>query len=218
MKMALDKLRNDIGYVPILKPELVDRAERVLSRFSMASDQYNRCLTKQIDYAHQDIYQTRLKTARLYVHDFLLVFSMSVNRGDYKAADRDYYMLTKEDGDVPDLTSEVSVLTWCQNAIKGEKARTARGGIPIYNPTIAKLTVHYDLFNELYQQKRTLCLMTEESLAKVAEMRREVDATILEMWNSIEKYYEELTGEAKLNACRQYGVVYYYRGNEKRPD
>ncbi|MCQ2110564.1 MAG: hypothetical protein MJY79_03595 [Bacteroidaceae bacterium] len=39
MKMALDKLRNDIGYVPILKPELVDRAERVLSRCSMASDQ-----------------------------------------------------------------------------------------------------------------------------------------------------------------------------------
>lgn len=218
MKTALDKLHNDVGYVPVFTPDLVDRAQKLLSKFGYAVDQYNRCLSKQIEFSRRETYQTRLRVARLYVHDFLMVFSMSVNRGDFKASDRSFYMMDNVEGEVPDLSSEVSVLAWCQNAIKGEQMRTARGGVPIYNPTIAKLTVHYDLFNELYQQKRTFCLLTDECLAKVADMRTEVDATILEMWNSIEKYFADKSGEDKLDACRQYGVVYYYRGYEKKPD
>ena len=46
-------------------------------------------------------------------------------------------------------------------------------------------------------------------------MRPQIDEVILEVWNSIESYFSDLTGEKKLNACRQYGLIYYYRSGEK---
>ena len=50
-----------------------------------------------------------------------------------------------------------------------------KGGIPIYNPTIAKVNVHFDLFQELYKKQCELRRLTEESLAAVALMRPEID-------------------------------------------
>ena len=44
---------------------------------------------------------------------------------------------------------------------------------------------------------------------------KEVDEVILEVWNSIENYFSDYSGEKKLKACRDYGLIYYYRSGEK---
>ena len=151
----------------------------------------------------------------MYVSHFLTVFNMCVKRGEMKAADRVYYSISEDSGELPDLSSDISVIRCCENTIRGEKQRTAKGGIPIYNPTIAKVAVHYDLFKELYSKQCDLRQLTDESLLVVSLMRPQVDEIILEVWNSVENYFSDLEGERKLKKCREYGLIYYYRKGEQ---
>ena len=98
----------------------------------------------------------------------------------------------------------------------GESRRISQGGIPIYNPTIAKVRVHYDIFMESYERQRNLQALTARSLETLASMRSEADALILDIWNQVErKYAEVMPNEKRLELCRAYGLIYYYRTGEK---
>lgn len=215
IETAVNHMRDTIYYAPVISPDMMTKAERLLYQFRIACDNYLANLDKQLEFSRSSVYQNRLMTARMYVSHFIMVFNMCVKRNEFKASDRTYYSMPEDMSEVPDLSSDVAVLKWCENVIKGERARTARGGSPVYNPTMAKVAVYYDLFNEQYQQHNELKKMTEESLRRVSDMRPQVDAMILEMWNSIERYFADKTGEERLNSCRDYGVVYYYRKGEK---
>jgi len=35
------------------------------------------------------------------------------------------------------------------------------------------------------------------------------------VWNSIEDYFSDLEGDARMKACSDYGLIYYYRKGEK---
>lgn len=212
---AVDKMKNSYYYAPVLSPELFNRAEKKLQQFREVVDRYLTAQKRQVSNSKSDIYQTRLKNARMYVSHFLTVFNLCVKRGEMKTSDRLFYSLDENNGELPDLSSDISVIRCCQNAIKGEKLRTMKGGIPIYNPTIAKVNVHFDLFQELYNKQCELRRLTEESLAAVALMRPEIDEVIVEVWNSVENYFKDLEGEKKLKSCRDYGLIYYYRKGEK---
>lgn len=215
LETAIGMMRNSDRYVPVLTPDVMVRAERILHDFKAASDQYVSNLERQLDFSRSDAYQTRLKTARMYVTHFMLVFNMCIKRKEFKDSDRNFYSMPEDMTELPDLSSDAAVLKWCSNVIKGERDRTARGGIPVYNPSVAKLAVHYDLFNDLYQKHTMLKKQTDESLERVAGMRAETDAVILEMWNMIEHYFSDMSGDERIEACRQYGVIYYYRKSEK---
>ncbi|MCQ2064806.1 MAG: hypothetical protein MJY66_02985 [Bacteroidaceae bacterium] len=215
LEAAIGKMRNSDYYAPVLSPELFNKAEKKLIQFRDAADRYTKALDTQVSYSKSDAYQTRLKNARMYVSHFITVFNLCVKRGEIKAQDRLFYALPEDMGELPDLSSDISVIRACENAIKGERTRTSRGGIPIYNPTIAKVNVHYDLFKELYDKQCQLRQLTEESLTVVSLMRPQIDEVILEVWNSIEDYFSDLEGKKKMDACREYGLIYYYRTGEK---
>ena len=101
--------------------------------------------------------------------------------------------------------------------IEGERQRTSRGGIPIYNPTIAKVKVHYDIFMEGYEKQKNLQLLTNRSLEQLSSMRAQADRLILDIWNQVgAKYQEVLPNEKRLEKCRDYGLIYYYRTGEKQ--
>ena len=53
----------------------------------------------------------------------------------------------------------------------GENKRISQGGIPIYNPTIAKVRVHYDIFMDSYEKQKNLQSLTARSLDTLASMR-----------------------------------------------
>ena len=138
-----------------------------------------------------------------------------LNVRDKRPSELLYYSLSEDSSDMPDLSSDISVLRWSENVIKGEKLRIDNRGIPIYNPTIAKVIVHYDLFKEQYQKQCMLRQSTEESLTVVSLLRPQIDEVILEVWNSIESYFDDLHGESKIDKCKEYGLIYYYRKGEK---
>ena len=214
LETAINKMRNSDYYAPVLSPDLFNRAETKLQQFKGAVERYVKSLESQVNYSKSDAYQDRLKNAKMYVSHFLTVFNLCVKRGEIKPADREYYSIPQDSGELPDLSSDIAVIRCCENTIQGEKVRTNKGGIPIYNPTIAKVAVHYDLFKELYDKQCGLRQLTEESLMVVSLMRPQIDEVILEVWNSIESYFSDMEGEKKLNACREYGLIYYYRKGE----
>lgn len=215
LETAIMKMRNSDYYAPVISPELLSRADKKLQQFREAVVRYTQSLDTQINYSKSEPYQTKLKNAKMYVSHFLTVFNLCVKRGEMKPSDRKYYSISEGSGELPDMSSDISVIRCCENTIRGEKARTDNGGIPIYNPTIAKVAVHYDLFKELYNKQCELRQLTDEALMVVSLMRPQVDEVILEMWNSIENYFSDLTGDKKLRACREYGLIYYYRTSEK---
>ena len=215
LETAINKMRNSDYYAPVMSPELFNRADKKLAQFKEAVERYVNSLETQVNYSKSEAYQDRLKNAKMYVSHFLTVFNMCVKRGEMKASDREFYSIPGNSGELPDMSSDIAVIRCCENTINGEKARTAKGGVPIYNPTIAKVAVHYDLFKELYDKQSKMRQLTDEALLVVSLMRPQVDEVILDVWNSIENYFQDLTGEKKIKVCRDYGLIYYYRTSEK---
>jgi len=190
-------------------------AQNFLIRFEQAHDYYKQCYNNQI--ASSQKYQGNVKMARLYVSHFIQVLNLAVIRSEIKEEHKKLYGLEPEDYAVPDLTNEASIIKWGDNIIKGEKERTRHGGAPIYNPTIAKVCVHYEIFKDGYDQQKHFQWQTTRSLELLAALRGKADEIILDVWNQVEKFFENLSGAERMDQCQNYGVVYYYRTGEKKP-
>ena len=104
------------------------------------------------------------------------------------------------------------MVDWGKRIIEGERRRTSQGGVPIYNPTIAKVKVHYDIFVDSYEKQRALQALTNRSLEELSSMRARADELILDIWNQVEEKFQNVfPNEARLDKCRDYGLIYYYR-------
>ena len=140
-------------------------------------------------------------------------------RSEVRIAHKEYYGLDTSNNNVPDLSTEPALAEWGRKIVDGENKRISQGGIPIYNPTIAKVRVHYDIFMDSYEKQKNLQSLTARSLDTLASMRAEADGLILDIWNQVEKKFEEVTpNEKRLDLCRDYGIIYYYRTGEKRKE
>ena len=106
-------------------------------------------------------------------------------------------------------------MVWGGNIINGEQKRIEMGGFPIYNPTIQKVKVHYDIFkeNQVYQNLRKK--NADRVVGDMETMRKQADALILDIWNQVDDYYKDLLPYDRLCHCKNYGLVYYYRPTEK---
>ena len=159
--------------------------------------------------------QMNVKTARLYISHFIQVLNLAVLRDEIKVAHKELYGLPASNT-VPDLLSEASLVEWGKKIIEGEQLRTTQGGIPIYNPTIARVKVHYDIFLESYERQKNYQALTNRSLDELASMRDRADELILDIWNQVEAKYQDVTpNDTRLEKCRDYGLIYYYRSSEK---
>lgn len=179
---------------------------------------------KQFRYHYDELakcnkqFQPLAKMARLYISHFIQVLNMCVLRNEIKAEYKSLYNLQPQDFTLPDLSNEQSLIEWGQKIISGENERLAhRGGAPIYNPTIAKVKVHYDIFVEAGYSRERYKKQMQRSLQQLNELRTEVDAIILDIWNQVEAFYSQYPLETRINKCREYGIIYYYRKNEAKP-
>ncbi len=205
---------DDIYEVPVDLKTLT-AVRNFLPHFEAAQVYYKECFEKQSREGHK--HQANVRMARLYVSHFIQVLNLAVIRSEVRRAHKELYGLDSKSNTVPDLTSEAALVDWGRKVIEGENKRIAQGGIPIYNPTIAKVKVHYDIFYESYTRQKNLQMLTERSLSELSAMRPEADALILDIWNQVEKKFEFVTpNEKRLNACRDYGMIYYYRTSEKQ--
>ena len=194
----------------------LNEARAFLRKFKSAVDQFQYCYTAQAEANRQ--YQAHLKMARLYISHFIQVLNLAVVRNEVRKEHKLFYGLEPGDFTVPDLTSEKHILVWGERLIEGERERLSHGGAPIYNPTIAKVTVHYDIFKDAYREQQNYKLNTTRSQSGLDALRKEADRIILDLWNQVETYYADLPPEIRLARCREYGIIYYYRSGEKQPE
>lgn len=192
-------------------------ARNFLTKFEAAQAYYTECFERQSVAGRK--HQANVKTARLYISHFIQVLNLAVIRSEVRTAHKDYYGLDKSNNNVPDLSTESALAEWGRKIVDGESKRISQGGIPIYNPTIAKVRVHYDIFMDSYEKQKNHQALTARSLDVLASMRAEADNLILDIWNQVEKKFEEVVpNDKRLDLCRAYGVIYYYRTGEKLKD
>lgn len=188
---------------------LCSRFEAAVKQFRFHYDEMAKCNKR---------FQPLCRMARLYVSHFIQVLNMTILRNEIKAEYKELYQLSPDDYTLPDLASEKALTEWGQRIIDGENKRLAqRGGTPIYNPTIAKVRVHYDIFIEARYERDRYKKQMQRSLDQLNSLREEIDALILKIWDEVESHYNAIAGEERIEMCRKYGIIYYYRKNEKRP-
>ena len=212
LKTAIEKAeRTDYNELYITTKTLSE-AKGVLNQFELLCSRYNRMYEIQVK--ANKTFQGNVKNARMYISHFVQVLYMSVVRAEIKKSHLDYYKLGDANLIVPDLTSNELILEWGENIIKGENERVSKGGVPIYNPSIAKVKVMYSVFKEGYQNQKLHQKSTLRVMDEVAAYRDKVDKIIFDIWEEVEKNSLEIANEKRLELNREYGIVYYYRKGE----
>ncbi len=196
----------------VISHKSIQDAKVFLNQFEKLMAQYQQALGAQVE--ANKTYQKAVKNARLYISHFIQVLNMCVQRNEIKREAKRLYKLEPDSFAVPDLTSEATLLKWGQNLIDGEAERTNAGGTPLYNPTIAKLKVHYDIFKDYKTNQKTFQTSTNRYLNEVAQTRDVGDNIILRIWDEVEAKFADLPPYSRLKKCQSYGLVYYYRRGE----
>ncbi len=161
-------------------------------------------------------YAKLLRNARLYVSHFLQVLLMSFERGEIKKTHKELYGLKDEDTKLPNMQTIQGLIKWGEKVIKGEQTRIKAGGRPIYNPTIGMVSTHLSIFKEFYNQQKNAEKRTKQALRTLQLLRPEVDEVLLDIWNQVEAHFSHEPIIMRINACKEYGLIYYYRKNEKK--
>lgn len=188
-------------------------AKSMLLNFESAQKLYRESLKRQ---ASENIkFQKYIKNARLYISHFIQVLNLCIIRGEMKKDQKAFYKIDTDNYTVPDLSSNDAIITWGENIIKGEQQRIARGGAPIYNPTIARVNVAYSQFKDAYFTQKTYQTTTARQLEMLARQREDIDKTLCSIWDGIESEFADLKPAERLVKCKEYGVVYYLRKGEK---
>ena len=153
--------------------------------------------------------------AQLYISHFIQVLYLAVVRNEVKAKNLEYYGLEySDDFTLPDLSTAEFVEEWGERLISGEATRTSHGGSPIYNPTITKVKVHYDLFKEAIYSLKIYRQNTNRNREGVESLHDKADSLIWTAWTKVEFAFGALPSEERDNKYNEYGIQFYYQTEE----
>ncbi|MPQ49132.1 hypothetical protein GCQ56_19200 [Marinifilum sp. N1E240] len=192
---------------------LYQRIETFLPHYELAIRNHRQALSQQSSRSKK--YNEKLRKARLYVSHFIQVLNFCIIRGELKPEVREFYGIKKNSKATPSLLQDTKLIEWGDKLIKGEQERTRNGGNPIYSPSIALVRVNCENFKQAYNYQKTLQNNTHRFSEKVAEYRTDADKLILELWNEVEKKFDEFSDEIKREKCTDYGIVYVWRKGER---
>lgn len=198
----------------IVSLKTLHEAKTFLSKFEKLLNQYQQTLENQVSANKR--YQQIVHNARIYISHFIQVLNLSVIRGDIKKEYKIAYHLDLQNHTVPDLSTEAALLEWGKYIIEGENERVRNGGLPIYNPAIAKVQVHFEIFKEYKFTQKLHQQTTTRTWEDLVQQRETGDKIILELWNQIESKFADEKPFTRLTKCTQFGIVYYYRKGEKQ--
>jgi len=187
-------------------------ARNFLNVFEKQLVQYQHTLDNQVSANKR--YQQIVHNARLYISHFIQVLNLSVIRGDIKKDHKIFYHLDPNSHTVPDLTTEAALLQWGKAIIDGENERVRNGGLPIYNPAIAKVQVHFEVFKEYKITQKLHQNSTNRTWEELVKFREKGDAIILDIWNQVEAKFKDEKPFSRLTNCQNFGLIFYYRKGE----
>ncbi len=212
LNTVIDKSANSDFQQLLISHKLLQESKKIVAHFERLCTRYQHLHETQVK-ANKN-FMAKVKNARMYISHFAQVLYMCVMRSEIKEEQLKLYGLDNLNMVVPDLTSHEQLLEWGEKIIEGENQRVSHGGVPIYNPSIAKVNVMYTLFKEGYQTQKLHQKATVRVLSEVAEYREAVDKIIFEIWEEVEKKNMELPTGQRLAKNKEYGIVYYYRKGE----
>lgn len=198
----------------VISYRTLTEAQKFLMQFETQVSQYHENFRSKVSANKQ--YRHNVQNARMYISHFIQVLNLAVIRGEIKKEHKELYKLDPNNHILPDLSSEEDLIVWGQNIIDGEQERVRLGGFPIYNPTINKVKVYYDIFKEHQVNQRMHLKTTSRVYENLESLRKDADAIILEIWNQVEEFYKDQLPYARLRNCQKYGLIYYYRNGEAR--
>ncbi len=197
-----------------LSYRILDEAKTFVKEYRRVHNFYRQSFAEQVKAGRK--YQEQTRMARMYISHFIQVLNLAAIRKEIKPEQKELYGLNPLSHTVPDLTSESALIEWGEKIIYGENERTRQGGFPIYNPTIAKVKVHYEIFKESFASQKTLRQNTGTYQKQLVKLREKADEIILEIWNQAEQKFQDMDIEKKIENCKKYGIVYYTRKSEKK--
>ena len=220
-----DEEKIDVLQTMIAQEEINEECDKILSIFELRDLQ---TLTVSFESAYhvlkqatsdrdkaKNLYDDLFKNAQLYISHFIQVLLLTVIRNEIKAENLILYGLDENKPVLPDLSNEETVLKWGENLMRGETERTCRGGIPLYNPAIAKVKVHYELFAESI---RSLAVYEKNRLRlqnNIGEIRYKANDLIRKTWNKVEERYAKTSLDEQALRFKDYKMQYYYRKGEQ---
>ena len=196
----------------VLNYRTIQDASTVLFKFQRAQQEYQHAYDNMLRQCKN--FKKETQNAKMYISHFIQVMNMAIMRKELKKDIKTGYGLDPNDNTVPDLSTEQAILEWGDKIIKGEEARTIKGGFPIYNPTIAKVKVHYSIFAEHLYEMRVLRGNVTRTLDEITKMRPATDDIILDIWNQVENTFNDLPLDLKIENCKNFGLIYYLRSSE----
>lgn len=214
LKAALRKSKSTSFNDQFLNFKIVNEADCFLPIFETQLNKYHQTFETKV--SSNKRYRTIVSNARMYISHFIQVLNLSVIRGDIKKEQKLLYKLDRDTHTLPDLSTDDALLEWGRNIIDGENKRLSTGGFAIYNPTIAKVQVHYNIFKEYQATQKIHKASASRDWEEVDAMRAKADEIILELWNQIEEQFKMLKPYERLCRCQEYGVIYYYRTGEAK--
>jgi hypothetical protein len=212
LRSAIQKTNNQDFANQVVSFNTIYEAKTYLGVFENMLTQYKQTLDNQV--VANKKYQQIVHNARLYLSHFIQVLNLAVIRGDIKKEYKTFFNLDTESHTVPDLSTEAALLKWGKAIIDGENERVRNGGFPIYNPAIAKVQVHFEVFKEYKSTQKLHQNTTNRNWEELVAMREKGDAIILDIWNQVEAFFKNEKPFARLNKCKSYGLIYYYRKGE----
>ena len=212
LKTAINKCTNTDFNDVVVSMRTLHKAKSAVGKFERMCEIYQQTYERQI--RANKAFQKQIKNARMYLSHFIQVLHLSVIRDEIKKENLSLYGLEESNLLVPDLNTNEMLLEWGQKIVEGEEKRIAQRGVPIYNPTIAKVKVMYSIFKDGYNTQQIHQKATSRTQKDVENFRAEIDTIILELWEQVESANVDLPSKKKIDKNKEYGIVYYYRKGE----
>lgn len=215
---ALQKAISMEGYKEngqlVLSYQTIRDAQQLLSKFRNAQNQYEQYYNQFLKTSKS--YREEVRVARMYISHFIQVLDMAIERGELRNEIKEGYGLNPEMAKVPSLKTDADVAEWGKKIIEGEEQRIQHGGIPLYNPNIAKVKVYYSIFADHYYNINGLKQNAERYREALVQMRPLVDDLLLDLWNQVEAFYADMPLSISLEMGAKFGLIYYLRTSEKK--
>jgi len=158
-------------------------------------------------------YGELFRNAQMYVSHFIQVLQLTVIRNEIKldALSEDYGFESGKELELPDLLTEEAIIYWGEKITQGEAKRMYRGGYPLYNPAIAKVKVHYELFLDVIHSAKIYKQNMIRQQAVLYEMQKKAESMIRDIWSRVEERYGHLPLEELSEIYQNYKISYHYQ-------
>ncbi len=198
----------------VLSYQTIRDTQRLLSKFRNAQIQYQQY--RNLYLKNRKTYNEEVRVARMYISHFVRVLYMTIQRGELKKEIVTEYGLNPDRLVIPPIKDEAGLEAWGRKIITGEEQRITKGGVPIYNPNIAKVKVYWSIFADHYLNAKGLKANAEKNRKELVKMRPIVDDLLHDLWNQVENAFADLPLRQSLEKCTQFGIKFYLSSNEKK--